>query len=226
METQSSPSSLEPKPSPAEAIFLKYRFWLFGLLTLTLALGVYLMVAPAPVSLASDPDAIPIITESELENSTTSTDSQIVVDIAGGVANPGVYFLTGNSIVEDGIKAAGGFSNQADIKAIAQTINRAQQLESHTKIYIPQYGDKLQPTTPTISSSATTPSTPVTSSKININTATASQLDILPGIGPVTAQRIIDHRILNGDFSSIEDIQNVTGISTAKFDQLKDMITV
>ena len=225
METPSSPSSPEPNLHPAEAIFLKYRLWIFGLLTLTLALGIYLMVAPAPVSLASDPDAILITPEETTTPEPNDSKTQIVIDIAGGVANPGVYFLPTDSIVEDGIEAAGGFSIQADIKAIAQSINRAEQLESHTKIYIPQYGDKIQTIAPTISAKTTAPTT-TSGSKININTATTSQLDVLPGIGPVTAQRIIDYRILNGDFSTVEDIQNVTGISTAKFDQLKDMITV
>lgn len=218
MVTPPSPSSQDPDTHPAEAIFLRYRFWIFGFLTITLAIGAYLMVTPNTTALPEPSE--PTSTTAETESTPVSSSSQIVVDISGGVTTPGVYFLANNSIVEDGIKAAGGFSSRADMSAIAKTINRAQKLEAHTKVYIPQYGDTLAVTT-----SSTPSSTSTNSSKVNINTATPSQLDILPGVGPVTAQRIIDYRIENGDFQSITEIQQVPGISTAKFDQLKDMIT-
>ena len=208
---------------------MKYRLWIYGFLSILLGFGIFMLINPPSPSLADDPNSIPT-DEIEVEASPTpnaSNASGIVVDISGGVLNAGVYLLPNGSIVEDGIKAAGGFSRIADLDAIAKSINRAALVDTHSKIYIPKKGDSLAalaPATGTQLASGTVDTT--TAAKININTATATELDILPGVGPVTAQRIIDYRIQNGDYKSPEDIKNVPGISDAKFDQMRDLITI
>jgi competence protein ComEA len=229
METPLSPFTLEPKTHPAEDLFLKYRYWIIGGLLIVFGTGIYLMLTPPTQSLAQDADAI---ATDELDqtaasnNPETPTANQIVVDVAGGVSQPGVYFLPSGSIVEDAIKSAGGFSKLADMDAVAKIINRAASVDTHSKIYIPKRGDNLATIIPSPTSTSSTTLLTSSSSKININTATASELDILPGIGPVTAQRIIDYRIQNGDFANIEEIKNVPGLGDAKFDALKDLITI
>lgn len=229
METPLSPFSPKPKNTALEDFILRYQFWIIGCLTIMLLGGIYLMITPPTASLANNPEAIPTDESSSVDVTPkpTQPSGQIVVDIAGAVLKPGVYFLPANSIVEDGINIAGGFSKVADLDLIAKTINRAESIESHSKIYIPTRGDNPA-ITPSLPTTSTSPSNSPTNSsaKININTASVTELDVLPSIGPVTAQRIIDYRLQHGDFKSIEDIKNVPGLGDAKFDQLKDLITI
>lgn len=226
METPLSPFSPKPKNTAVEDFILRYQFWIIGGLTTMLLVGIYLMIAPPATSLTNHPEAISTDENRSTENISqpTETSGQIVVDIAGAVQKPGVYFLPANSIVEDGINIAGGFNKLADLNLIAKTINRAESIESHSKIYIPKRGDNINiintTTTPNLSQNQTS------ASLININTASVTELDLLPGVGPVTAQRIVDHRLQNGDFKSIEEIKNVPGLGDAKFEALKDLIKI
>lgn len=167
-----------------------------------------------------------LIKHSNSSTSTTKVNSseQLVVDVAGAVANPGVYNFTGDQIIEDAIKQAGGLTDQADLELLARTVNRASALQNHSKVYIPVKGaTNLALIDGSTSSSGSTSSI---SGPVNINTASSGELDTLPGIGPVTAGRIIDYRQKKGAFKRKEDIMKVEGISTAKYTKLKDLITV
>lgn len=140
----------------------------------------------------------------------------LFIHVAGAVKSPGVYKLKENSRVFDAINAAGGYALNADLNAL----NLATPLTDGEKVYVPTLGELPQAASSLpgkVSSSA---------SKININTADAQQLESLPGIGPVFAQRIIDYRTSQGRFSNIEDIKGVSGIGKKRFEQLKDLITV
>lgn len=145
------------------------------------------------------------------------TDKPIVVHITGAVPRPGVYALPQGARIQDGISAAGGFLAEAE----KTSINLAQSLEDGEKLDIPF----LEGASPVLA-------TPVpevvsaTSELVNINTASIAELDTLPGIGPTTAQKIIDYRDQNGPFLSTEDIINVSGIGPASYERFKDMITV
>ena len=145
------------------------------------------------------------------------TDKPIVVHITGAVPRPGVYALPQGARVQDGISAAGGFLAEAD----KSNINLAQLLEDGEKLDIP-YIEGASPVlaTPLPEVVATT------TELININTASASELDTLPGIGPTTAQKIVEYRDQNGPFVSIEDIINVSGIGPGTYERIKDLITV
>ena len=145
------------------------------------------------------------------------TDKPIVVHITGAIPRPGVYALPQGARVQDGISAAGGFLAEAE----KTNINLAQSLEDGEKLDIPF----VEGASPVL----VTPVPEVVSSTtelVNINTASIAELDTLPGIGPTTAQKIIDYRDQNGPFLSIEDIINVSGIGPASYERLKDLITV
>jgi len=156
-----------------------------------------------------------------------TSGGQIVVDISGGVKQSGIYWLNIGSITEDAIKAAGGFSRTADLDAVGKNINRAQELTNHGKVYIPKIGDSnIVYTNPTSSSSSANPLISSPASLININTANNSELDLLPGIGEILSQRIIDYRLQNNGFTSIDDLKKVVGINDSRFEQIKDLVTL
>jgi competence protein ComEA len=230
MEIPPSLSTLKPKKAD---LLDQYRWYILSGLAVILSIGIYLMFVPPQIALSPGADVMvagDTASVSGLVDSKADTiyTGQIVVDVAGAIQQPGVYHIANGSIIEDAITAAGGFSNQADMNAVAHQINRAEELTDHGKIYIPKKGESVASivyTNPTPSSS-TTPPANQTKTKININTASGVELEILPTIGPILSQRIVDYRIQNGSFGSIEDIKNVNGISDSRFDQFKDLITI
>jgi len=143
----------------------------------------------------------------------TVVEPEIFVDVAGAVNKPGVYTLTGKSRVIDAIKAAGDSAPGADLS----TINLARILNDGEQIYVDS--TVVYPSGVRVSKSIHT-------GPININRATAKQLDGLDGIGPVIAQRIVDYRKKNGSFISIDDLQKVSGIGAAKFAQIKAKVRI
>ena len=153
------------------------------------------------------------------------TDS-IVVYVCGAVKESKVVTLKENSRVCDAIDAVGGLTSDSDLT----NINLAYILEDGEKIYIPKKGEEIQ----SESASATTQSSSYSNyssistknNKININKATQTELETIPGVGPSTALKIINYRDENGKYSSIEDIKNVSGIGDVKYEKIKDYITV
>ena len=153
-------------------------------------------------------DTTPIITDNmQTQTQDNQEDTTITVYVSGEVNSPGLVELPSDSRIADAIKACGDFTPLAD-KA---KINLAQKLTDGMQI---QVSSKA----PVINSNNSS------SNLININTATKEDLDTLPGIGPATAQKIIDYRQEHGNFSSIEDIKNVKGIGEAKFSKMQDKI--
>jgi competence protein ComEA len=138
---------------------------------------------------------------------------EIFVDVTGAVTKPGVYTLAANSRVIDAIKAAGDSAPGADLS----TINLARVLSDGEQIYVDAT---------IINSAGKRVSKTVHSGPINVNRATAAQLDSLDGIGPVIAKRIIEYRKINGPFATVEDLQKVSGIGTAKFAIIKSKLRV
>jgi competence protein ComEA len=136
----------------------------------------------------------------------TATPGMVTVYVSGAVATPGVYSLPEASRIDDAIQAAGGFA----IGAESDQINLATVLEDEQQIHVPGILNTGH----------------VSAGRVNINTATASEFDALPGIGPTTAEAIVEYRLTNGDFQTIQDIQNVPGIGPATYDRIKDYITV
>ena len=169
---------------------------------IVLILSVFIVIRGNTQSSAA-PEIIPI----------TIAEPEIFVDVTGAVNKPGVYTLTGKSRVIDAIKAAGDSAPGADLS----TINLARVLNDGEQIYV----DSLVMNSSGQRVSKKTPSGP-----ININRATARQLDALDGIGPVIAARIVEYRKVNGSFLSIDDLQKVSGIGAAKFAQIKSKVRI
>lgn len=154
---------------------------------------------------------------------------EIIIHIIGEVKKEGIVSLKEGDRVIDAIKKAGGETKNADLSQV----NLAYILSDGQKIYIPAKNEKIDNFV--ISSNEAeiidnkgnkNSESSNMSSKININTATESQLDTLPGIGPSTATKIIEYRNTNGKFKKIEDIKEVRGIGEAKYEDLKNYITI
>ena len=147
--------------------------------------------------------------------------TKIKVHIAGSVVTEGIIELEEGARVADAIKEAGGTTADANTKKI----NLAQKLQDGQKIYIPNQNeteeDIMENLGETIEENSIN-----SSSKVNINTATQTELELLSGIGPSIASKIISYRKENGKFKTIEDIKNVPGIGEAKFNSIQDQITV
>ncbi len=152
---------------------------------------------------------------------------EIVVHIAGAVNTEGIIFLQEGDRVNAAIDKAGGATEEADMSKV----NLAYEVEDGMKIYIPKKGEQveeenqeylIQENTSTVEEKSKEQKT----QKVNINKADSKELETLPGIGESTAAKIIKHREENGKFKSIENIKDVSGIGDAKFDSIKDLITV
>jgi len=148
------------------------------------------------------------------------TEKPIVVQISGAVPRPGVYALAQGSRVQDAISAAGGFLAEAEKTGI----NLARALEDGEQLDIP-YVAGASPVILDVPPPAATEA-PSSAELININFASQAELESLPGIGPTTAQKIIQYREQNGPFLTIEDIINVSGIGPGTYERIKDLITV
>lgn len=162
-------------------------------------------------------------------NSKSSGGSSVlIVDVSGAVKHPCVVRLKSGARVDDAIEAAGGLADDAD----ASLIDRAAKVNDGDKVSVPSINDaqpQAQQGTDTVSTASGGNSGTSASQQnglVNINSATAEQLDTLPGVGPSTAQAIIDDRTQNGPFSSIDDLMRVSGIGEKKFAKLKSGICI
>ena len=153
-----------------------------------------------------------------VELSLPPTPEPLRVHVCGAVNQPGVYLLPPGSILQHAIEAAGGPTNSAGMS----TLNLASHLVDGQQVYVPKLEDHTTP----LPSGPTTSNPSIPDQLININTATASELDLLPGLGPSLAQNIIEHRQTYGPFTTIEDLINVSGIGYVKLEGLRDLITV
>ena len=163
-------------------------------------------------------------------SSTTASNAatEVVVHVAGAVARPGVQRLDGGARVIDAVDAAGGAQPDADLARV----NLAAPLEDGQQVYVPRLGEAAPPVpagggAETASGSGGgTAGASEAQGPVNLNTAGVDELDTLPGVGPATAQAIVDHRDENGPFTSVDDLLDVRGIGDAKLDELRDLVTV
>ena len=157
--------------------------------------------------------------DSHFDSSDDSTkddsNTDIYVHICGAVINPGVYQVPVGTRVYQALELAGGSSDDAYLSGI----NLADKLADGQKVYIPSEGENAE-------GILSTDSGDVQSVMININTASEAELMTLPGIGQSRAKDIINYRVKNGLFESIDDIMKVSGIKEAAFEKIKDLIKV
>ncbi len=152
----------------------------------------------------------------------SASQAMVVVQVGGAVARPGVYSLPAGSRVADAIGAAGGYSTDVDPRAAETKLNLAAKLQDAQSIVVPRRGD-----TTSGASAATTSagSSAAPSGPINLNTASAAELDTLPGIGPVTAAKIIAAR-QEKPFASVDDLVARKIVAASTLAKFRDQVTV
>lgn len=178
--------------------------------------------AAAPDAGSASADAPDGAGEGDVEQADDG-EGMLVVDVAGAVAFPSVVELPAGARVRDAIEAAGGLAPDADPSAL----NRAAPLSDGQQVYVPRQGEAAPGSggTAQAGSSGSGSGAPAVG-PVNINTAGADELDALPGIGPATAQAIIEDREANGPFATVEDLMRVSGIGEKKFAKLEGSICV
>jgi len=184
-------------------------FGLFGLILV--CFGAYLLMQNP----SSKDDSIKITQDEDKK-------AKIFVDVEGAVLKPGVYELKDKSRVKDALIAAGGLSQSADRSWVAKNLNLAAKISDGAKIYVPKKSEQTPAsTTLGISTPDSTSGIQTSQGKININTASLSQLDTLSGVGPVTAQKIIDNR----PYNSIDELVIKKAVWKSTFEKIKDKIS-
>jgi competence protein ComEA len=243
---------LPPRPLPRRGAVTVAGEWLhwFGVarlvtsaVSMLIVVGgaVWLLRAPAPATEATIPLAqgsSPAVTLPAVTSMVPSTlavvevsplgsggtpPALLVVHVAGAVASPGVYELNPAARVIDAVTIAGGPTADADLDGL----NLAAPLADGQRVYVPHAGEVDPAAVP--SGGPAAPAESVEDARrgpVNVNTATAAELESLPGVGPATAAAIVDERTRNGPFASIDDLERVPGIGPAKLAALRGQVTL
>lgn len=207
--------------------------------TVGLAVAVPLVVVGGCLALRPDPRAAAIVlpraTDAPALTATTAAPdgppgaAAILVHAAGAVARPGVYRMSGSARVIDLLDAAGGPGAGADLSGI----NLAAPLSDGARVHFPAAGEDPPPEVDIVETPADLPGSALADAgadaapqPLDVNAATAGELERLPGIGPVTAAAIVEHRDRAGPFRSVENLQDVTGIGPVKLAGIRDLVTV
>jgi competence protein ComEA len=181
------------------------------LVTIAVAAGVLLtwwLLSERPRT--SSPDPVSLSAEAPAQTPTPS--GELVVDVEGKVRHPGIVTLPAGSRVHEAIAEAGGVRGKVD----TSTLNMARVLTDGEQILV---GVEPVPGDPSAGGTSSA------GARISLGTATLEQLDTLPGIGPVTAQAILDHRSEHGPFTSVDDLLDVKGIGEATLADIRDQVT-
>jgi competence protein ComEA len=142
--------------------------------------------------------------------------ASVMVHVAGAVREPGVYRMRAGARVDDAVGRAGGATRRADLSQV----NLAAEVEDGRQVLVPERQRAAAPGAPA-AAGPTQPGIP-----LNLNTATLEQLDELDGIGPMTAQNILDYREANGGFGSVEELGQVPGIGDVRLASLREQVRV
>jgi competence protein ComEA len=228
------------RPEPARGIADRARDWIgwFGLGRLVASAvavvivcgGAYWLIrTPPPPTEAS----LPRVTAPAADSGTAPTlpppapgavpesedRAEVTVHVAGAVVAPGVYELPAGARIHAAVEAAGGTTSEADPDAL----NLAAVVADGSRVYVPAVGEVVAPpaSADNVAAADAEPTGP-----LDVNRATASELDTLPGVGPATATAIVAERERNGPFLSVDDLDRVPGIGPAKLSALRDLVTV
>ncbi|HFU4012793.1 TPA: helix-hairpin-helix domain-containing protein [Streptococcus suis] len=205
--------------------------WQLALPTVAILLVGTFLIFSQPAQLADQtgltdfPQTEQTSSSSELVEETSTEVSeeprQLVVDVKGAVAKPGLYTLEADARVNDAVEAAGGLTSQADPKSI----NLAQKLSDEAVVYVASKDENISVVASTTASSAMSQEEKNTS-LVNLNTATEADLQTISGIGAKRATDIIAYREANGGFKSVDDLNNVSGIGDKTMESIRPYVTV
>ncbi|HFU4123902.1 TPA: helix-hairpin-helix domain-containing protein [Streptococcus suis] len=205
--------------------------WQLALPTVAILLVGTFLIFSQPAQLADQtgltdfPQTEQTSSSSELveETSTKVSEepSQLVVDVKGAVAKPGLYTLEAGARVNDAVEAAGGLTSQANPKSI----NLAQKLSDEAVVYVASKDENISVVASATASSAMSQEEKNTS-LVNLNTATEADLQTISGIGAKRATDIIAYREANGGFKSVDDLNNVSGIGDKTMESIRPYVTV
>ena len=213
-----------PSTARESTVSRKLRAWLsrhWGLLALlgltAIATGLVAAyvrrpVAPAPPIVVYQPSPRPTPSPPPM--------TQIVVHVSGAVANPGVYQLPIGSRIDDAIKTAGGALLDADLNRL----NLAARVADGQQVVVAMRQSAPTPA-PAANGGRAVPMGSPSAGRVNVNTASIPELDGLPGVGPVTAQRIVAYREQHGQFGRIEQLREAKLVNNATFEKIKDLVT-
>jgi competence protein ComEA len=143
--------------------------------------------------------------------------ARVVVDVVGAVRQPGLYRLEQGARIADAVARAGGATRKADLAQV----NLAAPLADGEQVVVPRRGAAAPAAA---AGSGAAPAAGPPAAPVQLSTATLEQLDTLPGVGPATAQRILDYRAKHGAFSSVDELDAVPGIGPKRLDQLRDLV--
>jgi competence protein ComEA len=176
---------------------------------------------------AAEPSSAAASTEAEVAPleavSAPGARTRLVVHVVGAVKRPGLYRLAEGARVADAVERAGGATAAANLAGL----NLAAPLVDGTQVLVPAAVEMTNGGVPAESGApeGTGDALLAPTQKVSLATATAEQLDELPGVGPITAQKILDHRTEHGPFRSVDDLDAVPGIGPARIEQLRDLVT-
>ena len=152
----------------------------------------------------------------------TPTLRQVVVHVSGAVSRPGVYTLPEGSRLIDALEAAGGLRGDA----AGESLNLAVPLADGQRVHVPAFGQEPSTTSALDAAPASSAGPAAASGPVDLNTATAGELESLPGIGPALAERIVEDRIANGPYATVDDLMRVRGIGAATLDKIRPHVVV
>ncbi len=188
------------------------------------ALGIWLLVAPTAAR-APSPDSVAFAHDGSAEPEADASSASpaavaaetIVVDVEGAVRRPGIVRLAAGARVADAVAAAGGYRPDADLGAAAQ-LNLAARLADGAQVVVPMQGDPGAAGSPL-------PAGSKAAGRVDLNTATPEELDALPGIGPVTVQKIVAAR-QERPFTSLDELVERKALSTSQLEKIRDLVSV
>jgi competence protein ComEA len=181
-----------------------------------LAAALFFLRQHHPAAPAATPLRVaPVVPRGSSSATASARSSPIVVDVVGAVERPGLYHLARGARVADAVAHAGGLTRKAERTAV----NLAAPVSDGEQILVAARGAP-----PGVGATATGSAPPSSQSPISLSSATAEQLDTLPGVGPVTAQKIVTYRQENGPFTSVEALDAIPGIGPARIADLKGLV--
>ncbi|MGB8862071.1 MAG: ComEA family DNA-binding protein [Ilumatobacteraceae bacterium] len=228
------------RPAPPRSALVRLRSWVewigagrlvaSAVVVLAVIAGAYWLVKPPPATTesklpyAGTATTAPNASPASPVTATTgvAVPSTLVVHVAGAVQAPGVYQLPAGARAVDAVQAAGGLAADANSDAI----NLAAPLADGQRVYVPRVGEAVPVVVGGSSGAAESSGAAAATGPVNLNSATADDLDSLPGVGPSTAAAILAYRDQHGPFASVEALADVRGIGPAKLEALRGLVTV